>query len=111
LNVEAAETVEVPPVAPGVVTVMGTAPALAIWAAEIGTVNCVVLLKVTVRGVVLHFAVVAPDTKPVPFTVSVNAAPPAATELGLRLVTVGTAARAVADARNNAVKATRTDKQ
>ena len=76
-------------VPPGVVTVTLTVPAAAIWAAVTGAVNWVALLYVTVRAVVFHFAVVEPETKFAPLMVSVNAAPPATTGLGLKLEMVG----------------------
>ncbi len=59
-------------------------------AAEIVAVNCVALTNVVGRGDPFQFTIVAPLTKPVPFTVSVNAAAPAVRAAGLRLVMAGT---------------------
>jgi len=78
---------EVPPL---VVTVTFTVPAVAIMAAVTGAVTVVVLLTVVASEVVPHFTV-APEIKFVPVTVSVNPAPPAVAELGLKLVMVGAA--------------------
>ena len=71
-----------------VVTVTFTVPAVAIIAAVTGAVTVVVLLTVVVSEVVPHFTV-APEIKLVPVTVSVNAAPPAVAEAGLRPVMTG----------------------
>ena len=64
-------------------------PLVAMSAAVIAAVNCVALTKVVVRFDPFHWTVEV-LTKLVPYTVSVNAAPPAFAELGLRLVVAGT---------------------
>jgi hypothetical protein len=58
-------------------------------AAVIAAVNWVEEIYVVVRFEPFHCTTEL-DTKPVPLTVSVNAAPPATAVLGLRLVVVGT---------------------
>ena len=76
---------------PAFVTVILALPEVAISAAGTAAVNCVELTKV-VTSPVLFQVTVAPERKLVPFTVSVNADPPAVAELGLRpeMVGVGT---------------------
>jgi len=76
---------DVPPV---VVTVTLAVPAVAIRLAGTAAVSLVALTNVVVSVVVPH-CTVAPETKFVPLTVRVKAAPPAVAELGLRLVIVG----------------------
>jgi hypothetical protein len=80
---------EVPP--PGVpfTTVTEAVPAVAMSAAVIAAVTWVEETYVVVRFDPFQFTV-EPETKPVPFTVSVNPAPPAVAEAGLRPVVVGT---------------------
>src|ERR1035437_6950576 len=78
VNVEAAE---VPAV---VVTVTVAVPAVAIRLGETVALSCVALTNVVVSAAPFQFPP-APDTKFVPFTVSVNRAPPALAEAGLRL--------------------------
>jgi hypothetical protein len=73
---------------PVFVTVMPALPPLAIRLAETEAVNCVELTNVVVSAVPFQFTT-APLRKFVPFTVSVNAGPPAGVETGLRLVIVG----------------------
>jgi hypothetical protein len=73
----------------GVVTVTFTVPKVAICAAATGAVNCLALMNLAARGVEPHLAVVEPETKFVPLMVNVNAAAPASTVAGLRLVMVG----------------------
>lgn len=85
VNVAAAD---VPPPGAGFVTVTLNVPAVAISAAAIAAVNCVALTNVVVFAVPLKLTVEV-DTKFVPFTVSVNAAPPAVALLGERVVMVG----------------------
>ncbi len=85
-NVAAADGL--PPV---FVTVTLALLALAIRLAATAAVNCVELTKVVVSGVPFH-CTTAPARKFVPLTVSVNAAPPAVAEIGLRLVMVGVGA-------------------
>ncbi len=106
-NVAAADGL--PPV---LVTVMLALPALAIKLAGTSAVNWVELTKgvvsrlvaflfgsltngnlaeptsVVVNGMPFH-CTTAPERKPVPLTVSVNAAPPAVAEIGLRLEMTG----------------------
>ena len=79
---------EVPPPGAGVTTVTGTLLAVAMSAALMAVVSCVALTNVVVRALPFQFTV-EPFTKLVPFTVSVNAAPPAIAPAGLKLVAVG----------------------
>jgi len=78
---------DVPP-EPGFVTVTVAVPAVAISAAVIAAVNCVALTNVVVLAAPLNFTTDA-DTKPVPFTVRVKAAPPAVALVGEREAAVG----------------------
>src|SRR2546426_72256 len=79
---------EVPPPGAGVNTVTCGVPAVAMSAAGIAAVSCVALMTVVVR--VLPFQrTVEPLTKLAPFTVRVNASPPANPLPGVRLLTVG----------------------
>jgi hypothetical protein len=66
---------DVPPPGEGFATETETVPAVAMSLAEIAAVNCVPLTKVVVRALPFH-PTVEPETKFVPVTVSVNAAPP-----------------------------------
>ena len=66
---------DVPPEA-GFVTVTLVVPAVAISAAVMAADNCVELTKVVFFTTPLNFAT-APDTKPEPLSVNVNAGPPA----------------------------------
>ena len=79
---------DVPPPGAGLVTVTVAVPAVAISAAVIAAVNCVALTKVVVLAAPLNFTTDV-DTKPVPFTVRVKAAPPAVALVGEREVSVG----------------------
>jgi hypothetical protein len=79
---------EVPPPGDGLTTVTLVVPATAMSAAMIAAVTCVLLTNVLVRLEPFHCTVDV-LTKLVPLTVSVNAAPPAVAEAGLRLVIVG----------------------
>jgi hypothetical protein len=79
---------EVPPPGAGSVTVTLNEPAVAMSAAVMEAVTCVALTNVVVLDVPLNFTT-APETKFVPFTVSVNAAPPAVALDGERVVIVG----------------------
>jgi hypothetical protein len=81
--------VDVPPPGTGLVAVTVAVPAVAISAAVIAAVNCVVFTNVVVLAAPLNFTTDV-DTKPVPFTVRVNAAPPAVAVIGEREVSVGT---------------------
>jgi hypothetical protein len=79
---------EVPPPGAGFATVTGAVPAVAMSAAVIAAVNWVEETYVVVRLDPFQFTV-EPETKPVPFTVSVNPVPPAVAEVGLRPVVAG----------------------
>lgn len=79
----------VPPPGAGLVTVTLAVPAVAISVAGIAAVNCVALTKVVVRKPPFHHTVES-LMKFEPLIVSVNAAPPAIAEVGLRVVIVGT---------------------
>jgi hypothetical protein len=70
------------------VTLTVAVPAVAISAAMIAAVNFVVLTNVVVLVAPLNFTTDV-DTKPVPFTVRVKAAPPAVALVGEREVSVG----------------------
>jgi hypothetical protein len=76
-------------VPPDVVTATLTAPAVAIRLAGTDAVSWLGLTYVAVSAVPSQFTV-APETKFVPFTVRVKAAPPAVAEEGERLLMVGT---------------------
>jgi len=89
-------TFDVPPPGAGFVTVTLKVPAVPISEARIAAVTCVPLTTVVVREFPLKFTT-APLTKPVPFTVSVNAAPPAAAVLGESVVIVGAGLLFVSD--------------
>ena len=78
---------DVPP-PEGLVTVTPTVPAVAICAAVMAAVTCVALTNV-VTGVFVPKLTVAPVTKLVPFTVNVNPADPAVTDVGAIVVIVG----------------------
>jgi hypothetical protein len=79
---------DVPPPGVGLKTVTLAVPAVAMSAARIDAVTWVALTYVVVRFVPFHLTT-DPEMKLVPFTVRVKPAPPAVTELGLRLVVVG----------------------
>jgi len=79
---------DVPPPGAGFVTVTVAVPAVAISAAVIAAVNCVALTNVVVLAAPLNFTTDV-DSKPVPFTVRVKAAPPAVALVGEREVAVG----------------------
>jgi hypothetical protein len=80
---------EVPPPGAGFTTVTWAVPPTAMSAAVIAAVNWVEETYVVVRFDPFQLTV-EPETKPVPFTVSVNPAPPAVVEAGLRPVVAGT---------------------
>jgi len=80
---------EVPPPGAGVVTATFTRPAVAISAAAIAAVTCVALTSVVVLAAPLNLTT-EPGTKPVPFTVSVKATPPAVALGGTIEISVGT---------------------
>jgi hypothetical protein len=79
---------DVPPPGEELTAVTLAVPAEAMSAAVIAAVNCVLLTKVVVRLDPFH-RIVELLRKLVPFTVSVNAAPPATMEVGLRLMIAG----------------------
>jgi hypothetical protein len=72
---------DVPPPGAGDTTVTVFEPTLAMSAAEMEAVNCVALENVVDRADPFH-RTIDEDTNPVPFTVSVNAGPPAPTVAG-----------------------------
>src|SRR5437868_15080625 len=78
-----------PPPGVGLKTVTLAVPAVAMSAAVIAAVSCVLLPKVVIRSDPFK-RTFDPFTKFVPLTVSVKFAPPAVAEFGLRLVIVGT---------------------
>ena len=80
---------DVPPPGAGFVTATFTVPAVAISAAAIAAVTWVALTNVVVLAAPLNFTT-APETKPVPVTVSVKAAPPALALGGTIEISVGT---------------------
>jgi energy-converting hydrogenase Eha subunit G len=73
--------------APGLTTVTCAVPGVAMSLAGIAAVSPVLLTKVVVRFAPFQ-RTTAPDTKPLPFTVRVKAAPPAAALLGDNEVSV-----------------------
>jgi hypothetical protein len=75
-------------VPPGFMTTTLAMPAAEIRFAGTAAVNCVALTNVVVSVVLFHFTR-APDTNPVPVTVSVKAGPVAVADDGLKLVIVG----------------------
>src|SRR5579864_8502249 len=79
---------EVPPPGAGFVTATFTVPAVAISAAAIAAVTWVALTNVVVLAAPLNFTT-APETKPVPVTVGVKAAPPAFALGGAIEISVG----------------------
>src|SRR6266436_634172 len=80
---------DVPPPGAAFVTVTGKVPAVAMSTAVIVAVTCVALTTVVVFALPLNLTRDCPVTKPVPFTVSVNAAPPAVALDGASEVMVG----------------------
>jgi hypothetical protein len=74
----------------GVTTLIEAVPALAIREAGTVAVSCVAETKVVVNAVPFHFTV-EPETKLLPFTVSVNPGPPAVVQFGLSELIVGAA--------------------
>jgi hypothetical protein len=89
LTVKFTTCVDVPPPGAGFVTVTSFAPAVAISAARIEAVSCVELTNAVVLAVPPKVTTEV-FTKPVPFTVKVNATPPTTPLVGLIVVTVGT---------------------
>ncbi len=88
LTVKVSAGVDVPPPGAGLDTVTVSAPAVAMSAALIAAVICVALTNVVTFALPLKFTTEV-FTKFVPFTVSVNAAPPAVAVVGLMVVVVG----------------------
>jgi hypothetical protein len=82
------ELADVPPPGAGFVTVTPSVPAVAISGAVIEAVTCVASTNVVVLGVPLKFTT-EPETKPVPFTVSVKAEAPAIALVGESEVIAG----------------------
>jgi len=82
------EAFDVPPPGVGLKTVMFSKAPVATSAAEIAACNWLEETKVVVRGLPLNW-IVEELTKFVPFTVRVNAAPPATVELGFKDVIDG----------------------
>ena len=80
---------EVPPPGVGLNTVTCAVPAVAMSAAVMAAFICVALTKVVVRLLPFQFTTVL-EMNPVPFTVRVNAAPPAVAFAGDSELTVGT---------------------
>jgi hypothetical protein len=76
--------------AQGFATVTGAVPAVAIREAGTAAVSWVEETNVVVSAVPFHFTV-EPETKLVPFTVNVKSGPPAAAQVGLSELIVGTA--------------------
>ena len=72
----------------GLVNVIFADPGCAVSVAGTAAVTSVPLTNVVVSGVLFN-ATTAPETKPVPLTVRVNAAPPATTDAGEILVITG----------------------
>src|SRR5438093_12620278 len=72
---------EAPPPGVGFTTVIDAVPATAIFAAGTVAVSCELLTNVVASGVPFQLTV-APETKPVPLTVSVKSGPPGATAEG-----------------------------
>jgi hypothetical protein len=72
-----------PPPGVGLTTVTEAVLAVAMSEARILAVNCELFTKVVARALPFQFTT-DPVTKPVPFTVSVNPAPPGATASGTR---------------------------
>ena len=78
----------------GLAKVICADPGCAVSVAGTPAVTCVPLTKVVVSAVPFNDTT-APDTKPVPFTVNVNAGPPAVTVAGEMLVITGAAGATV----------------
>src|SRR5437660_10190043 len=73
---------------PRLATVIDEVPAVAMRAAGTVAVSCVAETKAVASGLPFQFTV-EPETKFVPFTVSVNCGPPAAVHVGLSELMVG----------------------
>jgi hypothetical protein len=83
LLTERKTTFDKPPPGLGLTTVTEAVLAVAMSEAGMLAVNCDPFTKLVVRGLPFQFTT-EPDTKPVPFTVSVNPAPPGATASGTK---------------------------
>jgi hypothetical protein len=81
---------DVPPPGPAVTTVTVAVVGEAMSAAAIAAVNCELLTKVVGLGLPFQFTTEEPETKPVPVTVKVNAAPPGAAASGCKGFKYGT---------------------
>jgi hypothetical protein len=80
---------DVPPPGVGLNTITEAVPAVAMSAVVIAAVNCVEVTNDVIRSAPFHFTT-EPLMKPLPVTVSVNPAPPAVVDAGLRPVVAGT---------------------
>ena len=89
--INSVEPAEVPPFATGFATVIVATPGVAMSLAGIAACNCVPEINVVVRDVPLNCTTAA-GSKLEPFTVNVNAAPPAIAELGFSKAICGVAA-------------------
>jgi hypothetical protein len=89
-----AEVPEVPPPGAGLNTATCAVPATAISAAVMAACNCVAFTNVVIRLVPFQLTT-DPKTKPVPFTVRVNAVVPAVALVGASELIVGTGFAAV----------------
>jgi len=85
---------DVPPPGAGLVTITLNVPAVAMSAGVIDAVTCVALTNAVVRALPLKFTT-EDELKFVPFTVSVNAAPPFVALAGESVVIAGTGLFAV----------------
>ena len=83
-----ADAFDVPPPGGGRNTVTCAVAALAISAAVMFARSCVAPTNVVVRSLPFH-RTTAFEAKPVPFTISVNAVPPATADVGDSDVTLG----------------------
>jgi hypothetical protein len=82
------ELPEVPPPGAGLVTVTGKLPTVAMSAGVIAAVSCVALTNAVALAAPLKFTTEL-ETKPVPFTVNVKAAPPTVALVGESVVITG----------------------
>jgi hypothetical protein len=82
------ELPDVPPPGAGLVTVTGKLPTAAMSAGVIAAVSCVALTNAVVLAAPLKFTTEL-ETKPVPFTVNVKAAPPTVALAGESVVIAG----------------------
>src|SRR5580698_8836914 len=90
LLTERSTAAEVPPPGLGFTAVTGTIALAAMSAAVIAAVSWVAPIRVVVRGLPFHRTTVF-ESKPLPLTVNVKAAPPTTAVVGEMLVTVGSA--------------------